>query len=217
MWYTPRTFSRARGRFDDIQNVQIRPPPKGLPMFGGGEHVISMAPQSIPIFSLFCLPDKKERIMVLKQADLFADMEPEVIDKIKKIMIDEFCEEGTVLFERGEFAGDLYILKQGRVELAIGENGHVTYVVKKPGEAFGWSSLVNHHVYTASAICSSPAELIRIQSDKLNAIFEGNPASGLTFFRRLAEIISKRVATSYNLLLRSHNKTSRYLRIAGSI
>ena len=154
--------------------------------------------------------------MFMQKSKLFRGMDQEVLKKIDKIMIKESCAEGTVLFDRGASANDLYVLIEGSVELTIGNNGHVTYVVKSPGEAFGWSSLVNHHVYTASAICSSPTELIRIPSEKLNMIFESNPASGLIFFRRLAEIISKRVAISYNLLLRSHEKTSRYLRSVGS-
>jgi CRP-like cAMP-binding protein len=155
--------------------------------------------------------------MFIQRADLFRGMDQVVIKEISEIMVEESCAEGTVLFERGKTANDLYVVKEGSVELIIGENGHVTYVVKNPGEAFGWSSLVNHHVYTASAVCSSPTELIRIPSDKLNKVFEKNPASGLMFFRRLAEIISKRVATSYSLLLRSHERTSRYLRSVGGI
>ena len=155
--------------------------------------------------------------MFIQRADLFRGMDQAVIKEINDIMVEESCAEGTVLFERGKTANDLYIVKEGSVELTIGDSGHVTYVVKNPGEAFGWSSLVNHHVYTASAVCSSPAELIRIPSEKLNKLFERNPASGLVFFRRLAEIISKRVATSYNLLLRSHERTSRYLRSVGSL
>jgi CRP-like cAMP-binding protein len=130
-------------------------------------------------------------------------MDQETLKEIDKIMVKESCAEGTVLFQRGASAHNLYILREGSIELTIGNNGHVTYVVKSPGEAFGWSSLVNQHVYTASAVCSSPTELIRIQS-------------GLIFFRSLAEIISKRVATSYNLLLRSHERTSRYLQSVGS-
>jgi CRP-like cAMP-binding protein len=137
--------------------------------------------------------------MFIQKSMLFRGMDQEVLKEIDKIMVKKSCAEGTVLFERGESAG------------------HVTNVIKTPGEAFGWSSLVNHHVYTASAVCSSPTEVIGIQSDKLNMIFESNPACGLTFFRRLAEIISKRVATSYNLLLRSHERTSRYLRSVGSL
>ena len=144
-------------------------------------------------------------------------MDQEVLKEIDKIMLKKTCAEGTVLFERGESANNLYILREGSIELTIGDNGHVTHVIKTPGEAFGWSSLVNHHVYTASAVCSSPTEVIRIDSEKLNMIFESNPAAGLMFFRRLAEIISKRVATSYNLLLRSHERTSRYLRSVGSL
>ncbi len=143
-------------------------------------------------------------------------MDQEVLKQIDKIMVKKSCAEGTVLFERGHSANNLYILGEGSIELTIGDNGHVTHVVKTPGEAFGWSSLVNHHVYTASAVCSSPTELVSIPSEKLNRIFESNPASGLIFYRRLAEIISKRVATSYNLLLRSHERTSRYLRSVGS-
>ena len=155
--------------------------------------------------------------MFIQKSKLFRGMDHKVLNEIDEIMIKESYTEGTVLFERAKTANDLYILNQGSIELTIGDNGHVTYVVKSHGEAFGWSSLVNHHVYTATAVCSSPTELIRIPSDKLHNIFERNPASGLIFFKRLAEIISKRVATSYNLLLRSHERTSRYLRSVGGI
>jgi CRP-like cAMP-binding protein len=154
--------------------------------------------------------------MFMQKSKLFRGMDQEVLKQIDKIMVKKSCAEGHVLFERGHSANNLYILGEGSIELTIGDNGHVTHVVKTPGEAFGWSSLVNHHVYTASAICSSPTELVSIPSEKLNRIFESNPASGLIFYRRLAEIISKRVATSYNLLLRSHERTSRYLRSVGS-
>lgn len=155
--------------------------------------------------------------MFIQKSKLFRGMNQEVLKEIDKIMVKKSCAEGTVLFERGKSAHNLYILIEGSIDLTIGDNGHVTHVVKNPGEAFGWSSLVNHHVYTASAVCSSPTELIRIPSDMLNNIFESNPASGLIFFKRLAEIISKRVAISYNLLLRSHERTSRYLRSVGSL
>lgn len=155
--------------------------------------------------------------MFIQKSKLFRGMDQEVLKEVDKIMIKKSCAEGTVLFQRGSSAHNLYILREGSIELAIGDNGHVTHVVKSSGEAFGWSSLVNHHVYTASAVCSSPTELIRIQSEELNRIFQKHPASGLIFFRSLAEIISKRVATSYNLLLRSHERTSRYLRSAGGI
>ena len=155
--------------------------------------------------------------MFIQKSALFGEMDLEVLRQINEVMSEESWAKGTVLFERGESANDLYILKEGSVDLTIGDDGQVTYVVNVQGEAFGWSSLVNHHVYTASAVCSSPTDLIRIQSESLLKIFERNPSSGLIFYRRLAEIISKRVATSYNLLLRSHEKTSRYLRSVGSV
>jgi len=155
--------------------------------------------------------------MFIQKSDLFRGVDKKVLQEIDEIKVEESHPEGAILFVRGESANELYVLKEGRVDLTIGEEDQVAYVVRKPGEAFGWSSLVNHHVYTASAICSSQCQLIKLNSDQLNQIFERNPASGLLFFKRLAEIISKRVATGYSLLLRSHERTSRYLRSVGSI
>jgi CRP-like cAMP-binding protein len=103
--------------------------------------------------------------MFIQKSALFRGMDQETLKEIDKIMVKESCAEGTVLFQRGASAHNLYILREGSIELTIGNNGHVTYVVKSPGEAFGWSSLVNQHVYTASAVCSSPTELIRIQRE----------------------------------------------------
>ena len=128
--------------------------------------------------------------MFILEADLFKGMSQEVIN-----------EEGTSLFKEGDPASNFYILAAGKVKLTIGKEGHITHLVNNPGEAFGWSSLVEHGFYTASAECSVPTRLLRIGKKELDKIFEKHPGSGLVFFKRLAAVVGKRLMNSYRSLL----------------
>ena len=154
--------------------------------------------------------------MVMKEANLFEDLDQNVVEEIKKIMVEMSYEENHVLFDRGESAHYFYILTEGKVMLAIGEYANMSHMVESPGDAFGWSSLVEHHVYTASAVCLTPTKVLRIKNETLFEIFERHPTDAFIFYRRLAGIIGRRLMTSYNFLLRTHGKTSRYLKSMSS-
>jgi CRP/FNR family cyclic AMP-dependent transcriptional regulator len=142
--------------------------------------------------------------MFILEADLFKGMSHEVIEEIDRVTSEESYEEGTFLFREGDAAGNFYILAAGKVKLTIGEEGHITHLVSNPGEAFGWSSLVEHGFYTASAECSAPTRLLRIETKDLDRIFKNYSDSGVLFFRRLAAVIGKRLMSSYRSLLAFH-------------
>ena len=154
--------------------------------------------------------------MVMQEVNLLEGLDPKVVDAISEITVEESHDEGSVLFERGEPALNFYILVKGSVELSIAEDGYVTHVVEKAGEAFGWSSLVDHHVFTASAVCAAATKLQKIRNKDLVRVFEKYPADGVIFYKRIAKIIGRRLATTYTFLLRTHGRTSRYLRRASS-
>jgi len=142
--------------------------------------------------------------MFILEADLFKGMSEEVIKEIGRVTFEESYEEGTFLFKEGDPASNFYILAAGKVKLTIGEEGHITHLVSYPGEAFGWSSLVEHGFYTASAECSAPTRLLRIEKEELDKIFEKHSDSGLLFFKRLAAVVGKRLISSYHSLLAFH-------------
>ena len=142
--------------------------------------------------------------MFIQEADLFKGMSQEVIKEIDGITVEESYEEGTSLFKEGDPAANFYILAAGKVKLTIGEAGYITHLVSNPGEAFGWSSLVEQDHYTASAECSVETKLLRIARKELNNIFERNPDSGLIFFKGLAGVVGTRLMNSYHSLLTFH-------------
>jgi CRP-like cAMP-binding protein len=142
--------------------------------------------------------------MFIENAYLFQGMSPEFLEQISQSLIEESYPEGDFLFRQGEPAGFLYVLQEGRVRLTVGERGQVAHTVSNPGEAFGWSSLVERPGYTASAKCVAPTRVIKIGRQNLNRIFERDPASGLMFFRRLARVISQRLVDTYKMLPSAH-------------
>jgi CRP/FNR family cyclic AMP-dependent transcriptional regulator len=144
--------------------------------------------------------------MFLNEADLFKKMSQEVIKEIDSAMIEESYEGGASLFREGDPASNFYILGEGKVRLTIGEEGYMTHVVSNPGEIFGWSSLVEDGFYTASAECSLPTKVLRIEREELNKVFESHPLSGMSFFKRLAGVVGKRLTNSYRSLLAAHKE-----------
>lgn len=110
------------------------------------------------------------------------------------------CNEGDILFRAGEATHHFYTLIQGEIRLTIGANDQHVYTVRHPGDIFGWSSLVGGDTYSASAVCVKPAEFLRFDHDTLFALLEKHPESGLLFFRKLAEMLGKRLLESYRII-----------------
>ena len=138
--------------------------------------------------------------MYLKQKDIFRGMNKSFVKKIMNVSTTESYEQGELLFKQGDLANQFYILLKGRIKLTLGEAGQSVYIVSHAGEAFGWSSLIDRETYTASAECMTPAKLLRFDQEKVLKILEEDPANGLVFFKRLADILGNRLLHSYEML-----------------
>jgi CRP-like cAMP-binding protein len=79
----------------------------------------------------------------------------------------------------------------------VGETGEKVYTVQQMGEIIGWSSLINRGHYSASAISMETTDLLKIDTHQFNHVLESDPHSGFIFFRKLSEILGKRLVNSY--------------------
>jgi CRP-like cAMP-binding protein len=139
--------------------------------------------------------------MSFKNTFLFKGMKQEFIDRVSGALEEETFEEGSFIFRQGDLATSLYFLTSGRVRVTVGAHGSVTKILSRPGEAFGWSSLVGRGTYTASTKCLSETGVKRISAEKMSQLLEEDPAEGLVFYRRLARFIRERLIDSYRILL----------------
>jgi CRP/FNR family transcriptional regulator, cyclic AMP receptor protein len=141
--------------------------------------------------------------MYIQQADLFEGMESDFVMKFMQISEKETHKKGHFLFYKGDPAAHFYILIKGRVKLSIGKTEEVHYIVDHAGEAFGWSSLIDRDVYSASGECLEETILQKFDKNKMHAIIENDPVNGLIFFKRFAGTIGTRLLWSYNMLTAS--------------
>lgn len=135
--------------------------------------------------------------MYLQQADLTRGASREFVDKLTRISERRSYEQGDLLFRRGDPAKYAYLLLIGHVNLKFGEAGHVVHIVNRPGETFGWSSLVGRAVYSATAECMMQTKLRRLHREDLHRLLEKDPTNGLIFFQRLAGMLGERLLQSY--------------------
>jgi len=139
--------------------------------------------------------------MIIKETDLFKGIDFDVMEEIANICSEENYAKDTVLFEQGEKAERLYILEEGTVKLVIKNGGSIVYSLTEPGEIFGWSSMVEPGLYTASGVCATDLKVVRIEREKLDRIFDLHPDAGITILRRIGGIFSKRISSAYQDLL----------------
>ena len=139
--------------------------------------------------------------MILNETEFFKGIDSEVMNKITAIYNEEDHKKDSVLFEKGEDAKSVFILKGGTVNLVIKNGGTFTVPLRHPGEVFGLSAMVESGAYTASGICATDSRVIKIDRDKLDEIFDQHPHVGLILTRRLGAVLSKKISTVYRDLL----------------
>jgi CRP-like cAMP-binding protein len=135
--------------------------------------------------------------MYLQQADLTRGVGRDFVRQLTEASVRASHAQGEILFRRGDPAFSAYLLLSGRVNLKLGETGHVIHIVSRAGETFGWSSLVGHEVYSATAECAMETNLRVLHRDAFRRIVEKDPANALIFYQRLASMLGNRLLASY--------------------
>jgi len=139
--------------------------------------------------------------MFIKEVELFRGIASYVANEIAGLASEEIVPAGHVLFQEGDFADDLFILQEGRIDLTIPGKDRISLPLDQPGYVFGWSALVEPNRYTATAECAKESKVIKIDGNRLMRIFENHPSEGLKVMKRLAGVIATRLVNSYQRMI----------------
>jgi signal transduction histidine kinase len=136
----------------------------------------------------------------LKRARLFEGLSDSELEKIANLSREEEYRAGAIIFEEGDPAHNLYIVEDGEIALEtrldLGPYTApklTTIEVLTPGEAFGWSALVEPHTLTSSARCLKTARVITIEGVGLRHLLESDARIGQKVMARLTSIVASRL------------------------
>ena len=137
----------------------------------------------------------------ITEMDLFSGLDLNVMGEIADTACtEEIYSRGTLIFNEGDSANALFILGKGAVDLKIGGEKTV-YRLTDESDIFGWSSLVENARYTATAIATADIQAVKIDTRKMNRVFNDHPVFGLAVYRRLSAVFNQRLSSIYHRFL----------------
>jgi len=147
-------------------------------VFGRVYPILVLHAALLPL-NLVRLRQLKELLRAVREAS-----EDETIRSLVPYMQTDTRAAGDVLFEKGDPADRLYIIRHGRVRFPqIGK-------VLSDGDVFGEVGLFGPHtVRTLSATCDGDCALYTITRDKVLELYYQNPKFGFVLIRLMAGIL----------------------------
>jgi len=112
-------------------------------------------------------------------------------------------EAGAVLFSAGEPAAGCWLIEMGQVALGTDVPGRGLVVVQTlgPGEVLGWSWLVPPRRWHFTAAASTDVTAIEIDTARLLALADADPALGYQLSLGFTEIVVRRLQNTRSRLL----------------
>ena len=158
----------------------------------------------MPLLTFFAL-DYHEAMFQARYAQLplFRGLSKEQIDQIEPLFqICRFPKHQTI-FEQGQKAQFFYILLNGEVEIRYKpyDAPPLTVAHLMPGGVFGWSSVLDHDVYTSSALSLVKSEAYCTSLHDLKIMVRTNPETGDILLERLASGIAERLRSTHSKVL----------------
>ena len=127
--------------------------------------------------------------MQLSSCHLFKDLSQTQLNHLINIGNETPIQAGQWLYHEGEAAGQMFILKDGAVELltTVDEVELPITIVREPGDCFGTSAMVPPHEYSLSARCAEDGMLLGIKKTDLENLIKTDVELGHAILLNLAK------------------------------
>jgi CRP/FNR family transcriptional regulator, cyclic AMP receptor protein len=126
---------------------------------------------------------------VLRSAPLFATLDDEAADALRRSMSEVAFDKGDIVFSEGDQGDRLYVVLDGKVKLGhASPDGRENLLgVLGPGEMFGELSLFDPVPRTATATALTECRLMGLGHADLDAWLTGRPALAKALLTALAQ------------------------------
>ncbi|MBP5201420.1 cyclic nucleotide-binding domain-containing protein [bacterium] len=123
-----------------------------------------------------------ERVLALKNIELFHDIPGEVLADIAALLEEESFEKGQYIVNEGDLGKELYMIVKGEVEVVAGGN---VVAVMKEGAGFGEMALIDSQPRSADIIAKNDVLVLKMESDDFLEILKQRDEVALGVIRVL--------------------------------
>ena len=161
-----------------------------------------------------------ERTHLLREVNIFYDLNEEQLKRIMQICQESTYHQGTLIFQENTASNELYIIVEGMVDIQVDPHilgvevadvlGPTTITTLQRSQVFGEMALVDQGLRSASAKCVSRyAKLLVIKREDLIRLCEEDYQLGYLVMRNMAADLAFKIRSTdlmvrEQLLWRSH-------------
>jgi CRP-like cAMP-binding protein len=147
-------------------------------------------------------------ISALREFTVLKAFSDEQLNKLAAIATEESHSAGAQLYQKGDPARSLFLVRKGRIvlfmETYMGPHRpsmQVTVDMVAKGEGMGWSAVMEPHIYTLGATCMEDSVLVAIEAESLRKLIEEDCATGLRVMQGVARMIASRLTHTRIILV----------------
>jgi CRP-like cAMP-binding protein len=143
------------------------------------------------------------KLEVLKRSDMFRELNDEHLGLLERICTSHAFEAGTSICKQGKMGAKLYVIENGLVAitLEVGPMAQRQVQAASNFESFGWSAMIEPHVYTATARAMEKTTALAVGGAELSNLCSAHPDMGVVVFKAVARVVAARLHEAYVQLL----------------
>lgn len=142
---------------------------------------------------------------VMAGLELFAGLPDKELEAIGSLSKELTFAPGATIFSPEQTSREFYSLLEGSVRLTVFSSplsAPVTIsVLKAPGQAFGFSSVIGTGHHNSSADAVTRTRIVAIDGPALMKYLDEHPKTGFAVMTRVGHVINRRLAATRTLLL----------------
>jgi len=131
---------------------------------------------------------------LIKEHTFTAGLSDSQIAALSDIADEVQFKENEVILKAGERAQYFYLLLSGSVCIEVGTRSYVVWVqILGPGDAFGWSALLEHHDTLFQVRAREPVRGLCLDGRRLSEVLRRDRDLAAELFRRTLNLVAGRV------------------------
>ncbi|MDH5518686.1 MAG: cyclic nucleotide-binding domain-containing protein [Gammaproteobacteria bacterium] len=138
------------------------------------------------------MANKNEQIIrALRKIPLWDNLSDKELESVYLRCKPQKTAVNQVIFREGDPSHDLYVLLSGRVNIMTQKKGQIHTVTEN--ETFGEIGLVTKNVRSATAISTSPCNMLRMTLFDFNDLLENDPRISALMMRNITTSLSQHI------------------------
>jgi CRP-like cAMP-binding protein len=147
----------------------------------------SQAPIAFPVTAMTLCETLREHAFTSGLTD------PQIA-KLAELAHEVSFREDEVILVAGQQSKQFYLLLSGSVCIEVGTRTYVVWVqILKEGDAFGWSSLLDHHDTLFQVRAREASRAVCLDGERLSAALRADSELGAEMLRRTLNLVAGRV------------------------